>query len=252
MLATSSIGAIWSSCSPDFGVQGVLDRFGQIEPKVLLAVDGYWYNGKPVDTLDKVREIAAKLPSVDRVVVVPYLSAAPDVSGVAKGATLAAFTADHAPRDIAFARMPFNHPLYILYSSGTTGVPEVHRARRRRHAAAAPEGAPAAFGREAGRPGVLLHHLRLDDVELAGVRPGRGRHAAALRRFAVRRPRQHPVRLRRRRAHDAFRHVGQVHRRHRQDRPQADARRTSSPTCARCFPPARRWCRRASTTCTAT
>ena len=82
MLATAAIGGIWSSCSPDFGVQGVLDRFGQIEPKVLFSVDGYWYNGKAVPILDKVGEVAAGLPTVQRVVVVPYLDATPDVSSV--------------------------------------------------------------------------------------------------------------------------------------------------------------------------
>jgi acetoacetyl-CoA synthetase len=88
MLATASIGAIWSSCSPDFGVQGVLDRFGQIEPKVLFTADGYWYNGKSVGVLDKVREIVAQLPSVQRIVVVSYLDEHPDVAGCRRAATL--------------------------------------------------------------------------------------------------------------------------------------------------------------------
>jgi acetoacetyl-CoA synthetase len=124
LAASASIGAIWSSCSPDFGVQGVLDRFGQIEPSVLITVDGYWYNGKAIDSLDKVREIAAKLPSVRRIVVVPYLSGSPDIASVPNAVTLAefvsAFKADHIP----FEQVPFDHPLYILYSSGTTGVPK--------------------------------------------------------------------------------------------------------------------------------
>jgi acetoacetyl-CoA synthetase len=124
MLATASLGAIWSSCSPDFGVQGVLDRFGQIEPAVLITVDGYWYNGKAIDSLNKVAEIAARLPSLKRVVVVPYLADAPDVSAVPSAVTLPDFVADFASERIAFAQMPFNHPLYILYSSGTTGVPK--------------------------------------------------------------------------------------------------------------------------------
>jgi acetoacetyl-CoA synthetase len=124
MLAATSVGAIWSSCSPDFGIQGVLDRFGQIEPKVLIAVDGYWYNGKAVGILDKVREIAARLPSLTRVIVVPYLADAPDVAAVPKAARFAAFVAGFAARDIEFTRLPFNHPLFILYSSGTTGVPK--------------------------------------------------------------------------------------------------------------------------------
>jgi acetoacetyl-CoA synthetase len=124
LAATASIGAIWSSCSPDFGVQGVLDRFGQIEPSVLIAVDGYWYNGKAIDSLAKVREIAAKLPSVRRVIVVSYLADAPDISSVPNGAMLADFVSGFAPDRIAFEQLPFDHPLYILYSSGTTGVPK--------------------------------------------------------------------------------------------------------------------------------
>jgi len=124
MLAASSIGAIWSSCSPDFGVQGVLDRFGQIEPKVLFCVDGYHYAGKTHDTLERVREIAARLPTLQRVVVVPYLSPAPAIDGLAQADTLDAFLAGHAAGEIAFERLPFDHPLFILYSSGTTGVPK--------------------------------------------------------------------------------------------------------------------------------
>jgi len=124
MLAAASIGAIWSSCSPDFGVQGVLDRFGQIEPKVLFAADGYWYNGKSIDSLPKAAEIAARLPSLERVVLVPYIGAAPELSSVPKSAALADFVAAHAARDIEFAQLPFDHPLYIMYSSGTTGVPK--------------------------------------------------------------------------------------------------------------------------------
>lgn len=123
MLGAVSIGATWCSCSPDFGVQGVLDRFGQIEPKVLVAVDGYHYNGKTHDCLAKVREILGKLPSVQHTVVVPYAGGDPDLSGVRGGALLDAF-ASGEPREIAFAQMPFDHPLYIMFSSGTTGVPK--------------------------------------------------------------------------------------------------------------------------------
>ena len=127
MLGGASRGAIWSSCSPDFGVQGVLDRFGQIEPKVLVTVDGYWYNGKPVAILDKVADIVAKLPSVERVVVVPYLGAAAgpgDPAPVRGALAWEDFIAPHAPAPIEYAELPFSHPLYILYSSGTTGVPK--------------------------------------------------------------------------------------------------------------------------------
>ncbi len=124
MLAVTSLGAVWSSCSPDFGVKGVLDRFGQIEPKVLVLADGYFYNGKAFDCLDKVREILLQLPTVKRVVVVPYTRDNPSLSGVRNGIMLPDYLAPHRPGSIDFARLPFDHPLYIMYSSGTTGVPK--------------------------------------------------------------------------------------------------------------------------------
>jgi len=124
MLAASSIGAIWSSCSPDFGVHGVLDRFGQIQPKVLLCVDGYYYAGKTIDTLGRIEEIARQLPALEKVVVVPYIAAEPQIGSIPKAAHLADFLAPFRPRDMAFERLPFDHPLAILYSSGTTGVPK--------------------------------------------------------------------------------------------------------------------------------
>jgi acetoacetyl-CoA synthetase len=124
MLAAASIGAVWSSCSPDFGVQGVVDRFGQIEPKVLFAVDGYHYNGKTHDCLAKLREIAPRLPTLGKIVVVPYAAAKPSLDGLKNATLWADFTAPHKAGPIAYALLPFNHPLYILYSSGTTGVPK--------------------------------------------------------------------------------------------------------------------------------
>ncbi|MEE8187574.1 MAG: acetoacetate--CoA ligase [Kiloniellales bacterium] len=123
-LATSALGAVWSSCSPDFGNQGVLDRFGQIEPKVLLCADGYVYNGKEIDTLSRVREFITELPSLQRVVVCPYLSESPDLSGIRDAVSFAEFTGGFEPGEIAFRRIPFNAPLYIMYSSGTTGKPK--------------------------------------------------------------------------------------------------------------------------------
>ena len=124
MLAAASLGAIWSSASPDFGVQGVLDRFGQIEPKVLLCVDGYWYNGKRVDCLARNAEIAAQMPTVERCVVVSYLDDSPDVAAIRNGQRYADFVAPFAAADIEFASLPFDHPLFIMFSSGTTGVPK--------------------------------------------------------------------------------------------------------------------------------
>ncbi len=127
MLAAASVGAIWSSASPDFGVQGVLDRFGQIEPVLLFTVDGYWYNGKPQPVLDKLAAIVKGLPTLRRVIVTPYLRervAASDLSGIAQAVSWDDFVAPFAPAPLSYERLPFNHPLYILYSSGTTGVPK--------------------------------------------------------------------------------------------------------------------------------
>ena len=129
MLAAASIGAIWSSCSPDFGEQGVLDRFGQIEPKLFVTCDAYWYNGKKQDVAEKARAVTARLgvPAL----VIPYAGdaeAAAATIGHAK--TLASFIAPHAAGAVEFLPLPFSHPLYILFSSGTTGVPKciVHSA----------------------------------------------------------------------------------------------------------------------------
>ena len=125
MLAAASLGAIFTSASPDFGVQGVLDRFGQTEPKVLVACDGYYYGGKTVDVLGKLGEIVGQLPSVKRVVVVPYVHREHDLSHVPHARLYADFLAPfHFVDDIEFAQLAFDHPLYIMYSSGTTGVPK--------------------------------------------------------------------------------------------------------------------------------
>ena len=124
MLATASIGAIWSSCSPDFGAQGVLDRFGQIEPKVLFSVDGYYYAGKALDLLPRVADIASQLRSLRKVVVVPYLVPRPLTDDVPKAVHFAAFLQPHQPANIVFEQTAFDAPLFILYSSGTTGVPK--------------------------------------------------------------------------------------------------------------------------------
>ena len=124
MLATASIGAVWSSASPDFGVRGVLDRFGQIEPKVLFAADGYFYNGKTLDGMDRLAEIQAALPTVRRTVIIPYIGETPAVDRVATGITLGDYISPFAAGEIDFLRQDFNAPLYIMFSSGTTGVPK--------------------------------------------------------------------------------------------------------------------------------
>ena len=124
MLATASLGAIWSSASPDFGAQGVVDRFGQIEPKVLFSVDGYWYNGKPQPILERVDAILAKLPTVGRAVVAPYLRDTQPAFSDPRAASWDDFIAPFPATSIAYRRLPFDHPLFILYSSGTTGVPK--------------------------------------------------------------------------------------------------------------------------------
>ncbi|AEG13822.1 acetoacetyl-CoA synthase [Desulfofundulus kuznetsovii DSM 6115] len=124
MLATTSIGAIWSSCSPDFGVKGVYDRFGQIQPRVLFCANGYSYNGKTYDSLDRVAGIVKEIPSIERVVVVPYTGREPDISRVPKAVHYQEFLVAEEGLEIEFTRLPFDHPVYILYSSGTTGVPK--------------------------------------------------------------------------------------------------------------------------------
>ena len=150
LLATASLGAVWSSCSPDFGVQGVLDRFGQIAPKVLFAADGYFYHGRRTDVLPRVREIVAQLPSVERTVIVPYTTARPALDGIRGAVDVHAFMAPCAARPLEFARLPFNHPLFIMYSSGTTGAPKciVH-----------------------GAGGTLLQHLKEHQLH-TDVKPG--------------------------------------------------------------------------------
>lgn len=124
MLAATSIGAIWSSCSPDFGLQGALDRFGQIEPRLLFTATGYYYLGGEFESLGKARELARRIPSIEKVVVVPYASKDSELSGLPGAETYKQFLASGSDEEIEFTQLPFNHPVYILYSSGTTGSPK--------------------------------------------------------------------------------------------------------------------------------
>ena len=139
MLAAVSLGAVWSSCSPDFGIKGVLDRFGQIKPKVLFTADGYPFKGKTFDSLGRVAEILKDLPSTRQVVVVPYTQDRPDIGAVPKAVLYDDFKEASPPPEMEFAQLPFDHPLYIMYSSGTTGLPKC-------------------MVQSAG--GILVHHLK--------------------------------------------------------------------------------------------
>ncbi len=124
MLAAASIGAIWSSCSPDFGVAGVVDRFGQISPKALFVSDGYFFKGKKFKTLDKAKEIVASLPSVEHVYVATYIEKTAELQGLPSPIALnEILNSEHTPH-LKFEYLPFDHPLYIMYSSGTTGKPK--------------------------------------------------------------------------------------------------------------------------------
>jgi acetoacetyl-CoA synthetase len=123
-LAASSIGAIWSSCSPDFGASSVVDRFAQVEPKVLLAVDGYTYGGKGFDRMDVVSELERSMPTLEHTVLVPYLDADADPARLEHGIRWDEVEEAGAGAELEFERVPFDHPLWILYSSGTTGLPK--------------------------------------------------------------------------------------------------------------------------------
>ena len=123
MLAATSMGAVWSSCSPDFGIKGVLDRFGQIKPKVLFTANGYAFKGKTIDSLGRIADILAQLPSIEKVVVVPYTEASPDIGRVPHAVMYDDFAAGDGG-ELEFAQLPFAHPLYIMYSSATTGLPK--------------------------------------------------------------------------------------------------------------------------------
>jgi acetoacetyl-CoA synthetase len=139
MLAAASIGAAWSSCSPDFGTKGVLDRFGQVKPKVLFTADGYFFKGNHFDSLEKISNIIKEIPSIEKVVVVPYTQEKPKIAGLTNGVHYKDFRSSESDPNIEFAQLSFDHPLYIMYSSGTTGLPKC-------------------MVQSAG--GILIHHLK--------------------------------------------------------------------------------------------
>jgi len=139
MLAATSLGAVWSSCSPDFGIKGVLDRFGQIKPRVLFVADGYLFKGESLDSLDRVASIIKDLPSIEKVVVVPYTREGPDISGLRDAVHYEEFRSSKGNPEIEFEQLPFDHPLYVMFTSGTTGLPKC-------------------MVQSAG--GILIHHLK--------------------------------------------------------------------------------------------
>jgi acetoacetyl-CoA synthetase len=139
MLASTSIGAVWSSCSPDFGIKGVLDRFGQIKPKILFTADGYSFKGRSFDSLERVTDILKDLPSIEKVVVAPYTKQDPDISTVPNAIRYSDFISPDADLEMEFHQLPANHPLYIMFTSGTTGLPKC-------------------MVQSAG--GVLIHHMK--------------------------------------------------------------------------------------------
>lgn len=124
MLAATSLGATWSSCSPDFGIKGVLDRFGQIKPRVIFTANGYSFKGRKFDSLERISNILKQLPSIEKVVVVPYTQQEPDISSVPNAVHYDDFRSAESGLEVEFRQLPFDHPLYIMYSSGTTGLPK--------------------------------------------------------------------------------------------------------------------------------
>ena len=228
MLAATSLGATWSSCSPDFGINGVVDRFGQIAPKVLFTADAYGYGGKRFDCLEQDPQRARRRFRASR-----NSSSSPipatrcNLDGLRDAIAWPDFTGDgeHAlsVRDAAVRSSALHH-VFVRHDRRA----EMHRARRGRHADSASERTRAAHGRQTRGSSFLLHDLRLDDVELARVGPRGRRDAGPLRRIAFASGRQRAVGSRRRGRHQCVRHQREVDQRDRESRRQAVARRTNS------------------------
>ena len=150
-LAANTLGAIWSSASPDFGVKGVVDRFGQTEPKIMIAVDGYTYNGKVINCLEKIKAIQDSIPSIEKIIIIPFLdNPKPDISQIDKAILYDDYIGEYEPKNIEFKRFSFNHPLFIMFSSGTTGKPKsiIH-----------------------GQGGTLLQHVKEHQLQ-CNIQPG--------------------------------------------------------------------------------
>ena len=161
-LATISIGAIWASCSPDFGVPGALDRFGQVKPKIFFAVDGYYYKSKVFNNLEKIKTVVDQVTSIEKTIIIPYISAGLPEGNRTEALLFDDFLGKDPAPELVFEKYPADQPIYILFTSGTTGVPKciVHGAA----------GTLLQHKKEQMiRSRILFHNLQLDDVELDNV-----------------------------------------------------------------------------------